>query len=80
MNTNNFPLVSVLIPFYNHNRFIKKTLDSILEDSYPNKEIIIINDGSTDPDDSNITAWIEDNSESIPVSYSKRENRGVTKL
>jgi glycosyltransferase involved in cell wall biosynthesis len=79
MNTNNFPLVSVLIPFYNHNRFIKKTLDSILEDSYPNKEIIIINDGSTDPDDSNITHWIDKHKDSIKIIYTKRENKGLTK-
>lgn len=79
MNTNDYPLVSVIIPFYNHNKYIKRTLDSIIEDLYPNKEIIIINDGSSDPDDSNITAWIEEYDESLPVKYIKRENHGVTK-
>jgi glycosyltransferase involved in cell wall biosynthesis len=79
MNLNKYPLVSILIPFYNHNHFIKKTLDSILEDTYPNKEIIIINDGSTDPDDSNIIKWIEEHGEEITIKYIKRENKGVSK-
>jgi len=79
MNINEYPLVSVIIPFYNHNKFIKKTLDSILEDSYPNKEIIIINDGSTDSDDSNILSWLEKHKDSIKIIYIKRENKGLTK-
>ena len=76
---NDFPLVSFIIPFYNHNHFVKQTLDSILEDTYPNKEIIIINDGSPNPDDSNIIEWIEKNTNKIYVNYIKRENKGVTK-
>lgn len=79
MNTNKFPLASVIIPFYNHNHFIQQTLDSILEDTYPNKEIIMINDGSTDEDDSNIMNWIHTHSSKITINYVKRENRGLTK-
>jgi glycosyltransferase involved in cell wall biosynthesis len=79
MSTNDFPLVSVIIPFYNHNHFIKKTLDSILEDTYPNKEIIILNDGSSNPDDSNITNWIEQYKDTIEIRYIKRDNKGLTK-
>lgn len=79
MSLNKFPLVSFIIPFYNHNHFIKQTLDSLLQDTYPNKEIIIINDGSSNPDDSNITKWINEHNESIDINYIKRENRGITK-
>lgn len=78
MNIKTYPLVSVIIPFYNHNHFIKQTLDSILEDSYPNKEIIIINDGSTNPDDTNIQKWIQKH-KNANIQYIKRENKGVTK-
>jgi glycosyltransferase involved in cell wall biosynthesis len=78
MTLNDFPLVSVIIPFYNHNHFVKQTLDSIIEDSYPNKEIIIINDGSTNPDDTNITKWIKEH-QNIITKYIKRENKGLTK-
>lgn len=79
MNVDNYPLVSVLIPFYNHNRFIKKTLDSIKEDSYPNKEVIIIDDGSSQKNDSNIVNWINKYKKEIVVKYIKRENKGLTK-
>lgn len=78
MNTNRSPLVSIIIPFYNHNHFIKQTLDSIKEDTYENKEIIIINDGSPNPDDNNIVKWINSNQD-IQVRYIKRENKGLTK-
>lgn len=73
------PLVSIIIPYYNHNHFITRTLDSIVEDTYPNKEIIIINDGSSNPDDSNIVQWMENFQEKIQIRYIKRENKGLTK-
>lgn len=79
MNLENKPLVSVVIPYYNHNIFVRKTLDSILEDTYPNKEIIIINDGSTESDSSELEKWIENNHNFINIIYKKRENKGITK-
>ena len=45
---NNSPLVSVLIPAYNHEKYIQKTITSILNQSYKNIELIIVNDGSSD--------------------------------
>lgn len=42
------PLVSVLIPHYNLGGYLIKTLVSALEIDYPNLEIIVIDDGSTD--------------------------------
>lgn len=41
-------LVSVIIPVYNVQTYLKRCLDSIIEQSYSNIEIILINDGSTD--------------------------------
>ena len=41
-------LVSIIIPAYNAERFIAETLNSVLDQSYKNWELIIINDGSTD--------------------------------
>ena len=42
------PLVSVLLPVYNAEKYIGESLKSILDQSYQNLEIIIIDDGSTD--------------------------------
>jgi cellulose synthase/poly-beta-1,6-N-acetylglucosamine synthase-like glycosyltransferase len=40
--------ISVLIPAHNEGASIRKTIESILENTYPNKEIVIIDDHSTD--------------------------------
>lgn len=42
------PSVTVLVPAYNEEKVLRRTLECILEASYPNKEIIVIDDGSTD--------------------------------
>ncbi len=72
-------LVSVLIPAYNHQEYIKRTLDSVLNDDFPNKEIVVIDDGSTDDTDRMIREWIDENGDLIFVNYKSRKNRGLTK-
>lgn len=42
------PLVSVIVPAYNEEKVIEGTVHTVLELDYPNKEIIVVNDGSTD--------------------------------
>jgi len=42
------PLVSIIIPVYNGSNYVKEAIDSALAQTYPNKEILVINDGSTD--------------------------------
>lgn len=42
------PLVSVIVPNYNHQPFLKQRLDSILNQSYQNFEVILLDDASTD--------------------------------
>lgn len=41
-------LISVIVPVYNVEEFVKKCLDSLVRQSYKNLEIIVIDDGSTD--------------------------------
>lgn len=48
MNIMNNPLVSVIIPNYNHARFLDERIQSILNQTYTNIEIIILDDCSTD--------------------------------
>lgn len=45
---NDFPLVNVVVPCYNHAAFVRKCIDSILAQSYPNLHLIVIDDGSRD--------------------------------
>ena len=44
----NNPLVSVIVPTYNRSHSILQTIYSIINQSYKNYEIIVVNDGSTD--------------------------------
>ena len=42
------PLISIVFTSYNHQEYLRQALDSLLNQSYPNTEIIIIDDCSTD--------------------------------
>lgn len=44
----NNALVSVILPVFNGERFISEAIDSVLQQTYPNLELLIINDASTD--------------------------------
>lgn len=70
------PLVSILIPAYNHEKFIGTALDAYLNINYDNFELLIINDGSTDNTPKIIENWIKEHQHQVHVKYSSRENRG----
>ncbi|MBB5769543.1 glycosyltransferase [Xanthomonas euroxanthea] len=72
-----WPLVSVLIPAFNHERFVQRCLDSVLEDPYPCKELVIIDDGSSDATGEKIVQWIASHGHRLPVQFVQRANRGV---
>ncbi|MDQ6531540.1 glycosyltransferase [Flavobacterium sp. LHD-85] len=63
------PLISVLMPVYNGEKFLREAIDSILNQSYRNFEFIIINDGSTDETE-NIIFSYNDNR----IRYIKNES------
>ena len=69
--------MSVLIPAFNHERFVQRCLDSVLEDPYPAKELMIIDDGSTDSTGARIADWVATHCMDIPIEYVRRENRGI---
>lgn len=56
-------LVSIICPLYNKERYIAETIDSVIEQTYSNWELLIIDDGSTD------------SSSDIVNKYSEKDNR-----
>lgn len=46
--TNENPLISIIVPIYKVEAYLKRCVDSIINQSYPNLEIILVNDGSPD--------------------------------
>ncbi|HWW41765.1 glycosyltransferase [Pedobacter sp.] len=74
---NKLPLVSILTALYNHEGYVKESLDSILQEEYSNLELIIVNDGSTDNSEEVVKKWIEENSHLIKVIYICRPNKGI---
>lgn len=69
------PLISVIIPVYNVERHLEKCLNSIVNQTYKNLEIILINDGSTDNSGVICEKYAENDSR---VIYISRENKGVS--
>lgn len=72
---NNQPLISVIIPIYNDEKYLSKCVDSVLAQSYKNLEIILIDDGSTDSS-SQICDTYKENDPRIIVIH--QENSGVS--
>ena len=73
---NNDPLISIIIPCFNAEKTLEKSLESVVQQSYTNLEIIIIDDGSTD-ETSLIYNKFQSNDERILVF--KQQNSGVSK-
>lgn len=72
MNSSNIPLVSVILPVYNAEKYIYQSIKSILTQEYKNIELIIINDGSTDATLNIINSFQDDR-----ILILNRENKGL---
>jgi glycosyltransferase involved in cell wall biosynthesis len=66
------PKVSVVIPAYNAMSYLPETMATVFQQTYPDFEIIVVNDGSTD----NIKEWIAQVTDSR-VKLVSQENRGL---
>ena len=64
----NNPKVSVILPARNEEEFIAKCLDTLLEQDYPNYEVIVIDDSSEDSTASIISQYAKKYSKIVPVS------------
>jgi len=66
------PIVSVIIATYNRAKTLGRAIDSVLEQSYKNLELIIVDDGSTDQTKNVVQQYLKD----TRVKYIYQENRG----
>lgn len=65
------PLISIVVPTYNHAHFLPRALDSALSQEYPRVEVVVVDDGSSD-DTASVAAGYGDR-----IVYVRQENQGL---
>lgn len=73
----NIPLVTVICLCYNHEKFVIKSLNSVVNQSYPNIELIIVDDCSMDNSKKTINHWLEKHPKTLFIA--NELNQGNTK-
>jgi glycosyltransferase involved in cell wall biosynthesis len=67
------PKVSVIIPAYNHGHFLGEAVQSVLDQTFPDFELIVVDDGSTDNTKEAVESFKDPR-----IRYIYQENRGVS--
>lgn len=75
MDNRNGPLISVIIPVYNAEKYLPVCLDSLLAQTYPNLELVCVNDGSPDGSQAVLERYARQDSR---VKVFCKENGGVS--
>jgi glycosyltransferase involved in cell wall biosynthesis len=74
------PLVSIIVPLYNHAQYIETTLESFANEGHPNLEVVVIDDGSKDNSFEVAQAWLAQHPSTFAnVILERQENVGITK-
>jgi glycosyltransferase involved in cell wall biosynthesis len=71
------PKISVIVPIYNQAPFIRETVDSVLEQNYPNLELVLSDDGSTDGTTDILREYATKEPDRVKVVASE-ENTGIS--
>lgn len=66
------PLISVVIPAYNCARYLSAAIQSALDQTYPNIEVVVVNDGSPDNTDEVVQPFLD------RIVYIKQKNKGLS--
>lgn len=75
---NDLPLVSVIVPVYNVEKYIDVCIESIINQTYKNIEILLIDDGSTDDSGKKCDLW-KNKDKRINVIHKKNSGLGLTR-
>jgi len=79
MNRDCMPLVTAAIPVYNHEKFVAESIRSVINQTYRNIELIVLNDGSKDSSHEKVLAIVEEcKHRFVRFEYICRENLGVS--
>ena len=73
------PVISVIIPFYNSGKYIEQTVVSVLNQTFPYYEILIIDDGSKDEESLNKLSEIEKIDNRIKIYHKENEGLAATR-
>lgn len=72
------PRVSIIVPCYNHDKFIKESIESIINQDYKNIELIVIDDGSSDSSVAVIQELVpECEARFVRFEFRHRANKGL---
>src|SRR4051812_28265938 len=73
------PLVSVVLPCYNHEKFVAQAIGSVFEQSYTPLELIIVDDGSGDSSCAEIERTLSkyQGRKDVSVRFFRNENAGA---
>ncbi|MFW1957332.1 glycosyltransferase family 2 protein [Acinetobacter guillouiae] len=79
MSEKNNPLVSVVIPCYNHENFVQDCIQSVINQTYSNIELIVIDDGSKDNSVEKIQNLVQECHERfVRFEFRHRPNKGLS--
>lgn len=72
------PLVSIIVPIYNQERFVEATIRSLIAQTYQNLELILVNDGSSDGSSEVLEILVQDcRSRFVRFALLEQSNAGI---
>jgi alpha-1,3-rhamnosyltransferase len=79
MNQKDMPLVTAVVPVYNHDKYVIESIRSVINQTYHNIELIVINDGSKDGSHERVLSLSEIcNQRFVRFEYINRQNIGLS--
>ena len=72
------PKLSIIVPVYNVEKYLDKCLERILNSTYKDFELIVINDGTKDNSEQIITKYLDNEEYKDKITYISKENSGLS--